>query len=150
MEEWKMNSKKIMHSYTNKRKKREKSESREGYQKKEKQIKTHRVKRPKWDLIKGQIYNFVYQFTRPWEGKYAVLLSKTGSDVRFEKLPNTSQEYWINDLPWHHLETIGTIEGRGLDGIIIDVQYENNEIHEEGYYNISINKHRYIDDEESD
>ncbi|MGC9031622.1 MAG: hypothetical protein ACP5H7_02595 [Minisyncoccia bacterium] len=98
------------------------------------------MKKSKWDIIRYQIYNFVWQFTRPWEGKYAVLLSKTGSNVTFERLPSISQEYWINDLPWHHLEVIGTIEGRGLDGIIIDVQYKNHEIHEQGYYNINISK----------
>jgi hypothetical protein len=110
----------------------------EGYQKKEKQIK--KVKKSKWDIIQDQIYNFVNKFEEPWEGEYAVLLSTTDSDVTFERLPSASEEYWGSELPWIQ---IGTIEGRGLDGMIINIQYKDHKIYEQGYFNIN------IDDEES-
>ncbi|MGC8860741.1 MAG: hypothetical protein ACP5QH_06025 [Thermoplasmata archaeon] len=99
------------------------------------QTKTHKVNGSVWDIIQDQIFEFVHGFEEPWEGTYAVLLYKHGTDVSFERLPSASEEYWGRELPWI---LIGTVEGRGLDGMVIDVEYDGHRIHEKGYFNINI------------
>ncbi len=100
--------------------------------KNKKQIKTRQ--KTKWDQIEKQIYDFVYSFDEPWEGTYAILVSKYTGKVEFAKLPDASSDYW-EENGW---EEIGHIEGIGLDGMVIDVDYKGHKIHEQGYFDIDI------------
>ncbi len=89
----------------------------------------------RWEEIIKKVIDFAYEFDDLWEGEYAILLNENGEDVDFQKLPSSSENFWGKELPW---TKIGKIEGKGTDGMIIDLKYDDFEFHDEGYYNLPL------------
>ncbi len=88
-----------------------------------------------WTRIIEQVQEFVDEFDTPWEGEYAVLLSKDEKDIDFRRLPNASESFWGKELPW---KEIGKISGTGNDGMAIHLKYNNFKFFDKGLFNINI------------
>ncbi len=86
-----------------------------------------------WNRIVHQVLDWVNGFSEFWEGEYAVLLSEDEEDVSFQRLPNASESFWGKELPW---TMIGTVTGKGSDGMEIELEYDTFSYYDQGYYNL--------------